>query len=120
MTVGPALPVQAATNEILRASEYGPAEAVYGQFLHTPTSPKQGWRTNLVYCLSYGRSNSPLTADFMARFAATPLRVITDTDALLFAVGGAYQTAPLAAPQRSWRYGLYPSKETMRTPAFAG
>ncbi len=89
VTLRPALPASAATNEVLLASEYEPAEAVYRLFLHTPPPPKQGWRTNLVYCLSYGRSNSPLPADFMTRFAATPLRVITGTNALLFAAGGA-------------------------------
>ena len=88
-TLGTLLTASAATNEVLLASDYEPAEAAYRLFLQTPPPSKQGWRTNLVYCLAYGRSNSPLPADFMARFAATPLRVITDTNALLFAAGGA-------------------------------
>ncbi len=79
---------RAATNEVLLASEYDAAEAAYRLFLHYPPPPKQGWRTNLVYCLSYGRANSPLPTDFMARFATTPLRVITDTNALVFSPGG--------------------------------
>jgi hypothetical protein len=76
----------ASTNEVLLASNYDPAEAVFRDFLHT--SPKQGWRTNLVYCLSYGTTCSPLPSDFMARFAGIPLRVITDTNALVFRSGG--------------------------------
>jgi hypothetical protein len=83
-----AVPADAATNEVLVASEYEPAEVVYKQFLWPPALPRDGWRTNVVFCLVYGRSNSPLPADFMARFADIPLRVITDTNALLFAAGG--------------------------------
>jgi hypothetical protein len=78
-----------ATNSVLTASEYAPAEVVFRLFLPTPPPPKQGWRTNLVYCLTYGRSHSPLPTEFMARFSAIPLRVITDTNALLFSTGGA-------------------------------
>jgi len=77
---------RAATNEVLLTSQYDPAEATFRQFLHT--SPKQGWRTNLVYCLSYGTSSSPLPSDFMTRFEGSPLRVITDTNALLFSSSG--------------------------------
>jgi hypothetical protein len=80
------LAARAATNEVLLTSQYDPAEAAFRQFLHI--SPKQGWRTNLVYCLSYGTSRSPLPSDFMTRFAKCQLRVITDTNALLFSSSG--------------------------------
>jgi len=85
-------------SEVLLASEYDPAEAVFRLFLDYPPLPKQGWRTNLIYCLSFGRSNSPLPVDFITRFAATPLRVITDTNALVFSPGGAMAERASARP----------------------
>src|SRR4051794_28902936 len=79
----------AATNAVLPASEYDPAAAAFWLFVQPPSPKQERWRTNLVYCLSYGRSNSPLPADFMARFVTSPLKVITDTNALQFAANGA-------------------------------
>jgi hypothetical protein len=90
VTVCSLFAARGATNDVLAASEYAPAEAVFQLFLPMPPlPPKQGWRTNLVYCLTYGRSNSSLPADFMARFSAIPYRVITGTNALIFGASGA-------------------------------
>ena len=78
-----------ATNDILTASEFAPAEATFRLFLPAPPlPPKEGWRTNLVYCFTYGCSHSALSADFMAGFSAVPYRVITDTNALIFSASG--------------------------------
>jgi len=40
--------------------------------------------TNLVYCLCYGLSNSPLPSDFMGGFTNPTPRVITGTNTLVF------------------------------------
>jgi hypothetical protein len=40
--------------------------------------------TNLVYCLCYGMSNSPLPSDFMGGFTNPTPRVITGTNTLVF------------------------------------
>ena len=77
------------TNQVLTASEYAPAEAVYRTFLpgkHWPES-----KTNFIYCLSFGGLDVPAPSDFMARFSDPMPTVITGTNGLVFRPGVALE-----------------------------
>jgi hypothetical protein len=73
------------TNQVLTASEYAPAEAVYRTFLPGKQWPES--RTNFVYCLSFGGLDVPPPPDFMARFSDPIPVVITVTNGLAFGPG---------------------------------
>jgi hypothetical protein len=84
------------TNDVPSVSEYELAQAVYRPFIHDRiiAQPHSGSfkivpETNLVYCLCYGMSNSPLPSDFMSGFTNLTPRVITGTNTLIFRNDGA-------------------------------
>ena len=85
LTIGFTSQAAPATNAVLVDSQYPAAEAVYRSFF-----PEPYWResrTNLVYCLSFGSSDSALVSDFMARFQAPSPRVITGTNGFVVGPG---------------------------------
>jgi hypothetical protein len=83
------------TNEILSHTDYNLAQAVYKPFVHDRIVSRPHSHTftkvpetNLVYCLCYGTSHSPLPLDFMGAFTNPTPRVITGTNGLLFKTDG--------------------------------
>lgn len=79
------------TNAVLAAPKHSAAEAVYRSFF--PGSQWRESRTNLVYCLSFGTSDLPLSSDFMARFQAPSHRVITGTNGFVSGPGSRVEHA---------------------------
>jgi len=79
------------SNGMPSIGEYDPLRAAYMLFVRDRiiSNPHTGFatvvpETNLVYCLCYGISNSPLPSDFMGGFTNPTPRVITGTNTLVF------------------------------------
>ena len=80
---------------VISPSEYQLAQEIFKLFARDriKSKPHSGSfmvvpETNLVYCLSYERSNAPLPTEFMRAFTNPTPRVITETNELLFSKSG--------------------------------
>jgi hypothetical protein len=61
----------------LQISQYPAAETIYRNFLPGGQWPESG--TNFIYDLSYAVADSPMPADFMARFSDSTARIVAGT-----------------------------------------
>jgi hypothetical protein len=66
----------------IKLAQFAAAEVIYRSYFPSDHSAES--RSNIVYCLWFGKSDTPLPPEFMQRFTTSPPHVTTGTNSLIF------------------------------------